>query len=356
MGTANTMACLIEALGMSLPYCACSHAVDPSKMRLAKKSGMAVMDLIDRDIKPADILTAKAMENALRVNEAIGGSTNTFLHLPALAHELGLELKIEKFDELSKTTPHLCNIMPSGPYMLKDLRDAGGIPAVMQELSKFMHTDVMTVTGKTLQENIEGARVFNRDVIRPLEDPVHAQGGHAVLKGSLAPHGAVVKQVAVPQRMLKHEGPARVFEDMESALKTLRAGSIEKGDVMVIRYEGPKGGPGMREMIDITRALATMGLAEYVALVTDGRFSGYSKGAVIGHVSPEAQEGGPIALVREGDIITIDIPGRILDFRITEQEAAVRLSHWKPKEITEKGYLGRYSRQVSSASQGAVLL
>lgn len=356
MGTANTMACLIEALGMSLPYCACSHAVDPSKMRLAKKSGLAVMGLIEGDIKPTDILTVKAMENALRVNEAIGGSTNTFLHLPALAHELGMELKIEKFDELSQSTPHLCNIMPSGPYMLKDLRDAGGIPALMQELSPIMHTDVITVTGKTLGENIEGARVFNRDVIRPLQDPVHAQGGHAVLKGSLAPHGAVVKQVAVPQRMLTHKGPARVFEDMESALQTLRSGKINKGDVMVIRYEGPKGGPGMREMIDITRALATTGLAEHVALVTDGRFSGYSKGAVIGHVSPEAQEGGPIALVKEGDMIHIDIKKRLLDLKISQEEANERYALWQPKVIAEKGYLRRYSRQVSSADKGAVLL
>lgn len=355
MGTANTMACLIEALGMSLPDCACSHAVDSSKIRLAKKSGMAIVKLVEEGIKPSDIINERSLENALRVNEAIGGSTNTFLHLPALAYELGIDLKIERFDEISRTTPHICDVIPSGPYTVKDLRNAGGVSAVMKEMSSILHLDAMTVNCKTIGENIKDAKVYDRRVIKTLSEPLQAYGGHAVLKGNLAPEGAVVKQVAVPENMLCHEGPARIFECAEDALETLRSGGIYKGDVMVIRYEGPKGGPGMREMVDVTRTVSTMGLEKEIALVTDGRFSGYSRGAVIGHISPEAQEGGPIAALREGDIIQIDIPNRKLEVKLSDSEISSRLQNWKPKEIKYKGYLSKYSRTVSSAIQGAVI-
>ncbi len=355
MGTANTMACLIEAMGMSLPYSACSHAVDASKLRLAKKSGMAVVKLIEKGVKPSEIMTRPALENALRVNETIGGSTNTFLHLPALAYELGITLGIEDFDKISKNTPHLCNIIPSGPYTLQDLRDAGGIPAVMQELRSLLHMDAQTVTGETINDNIVEAEVFNREVIRPLSKPLFPQGGHAVLKGNLAPDGAVVKQVAVPPDMASFEGRARVFESMEATMEALESGNVGEGEILAIRYEGPKGGPGMREMLDITRMLATLGLEHKVALITDGRFSGYSRGCVIGHISPEAQEGGPIALVEDGDIIRIDIPKRRLEVDLSESEMQKRMLYWKPKEITATGYLKKYSRLVSSADKGAII-
>lgn len=356
MGTANTMACLVETLGMSIPYSACTLAVDSNKLRLAKKSGMAVVELIKRDTKPSDIMTKSSLINALKVNEAIGGSTNTFLHLPALAHELGLELKMEEFDKASMETPHLCNIIPTGPFDMRDLRDAGGMPGVLKEMESMLDLNTLTVTGKTLGENIRDAKIYNRDVIRSVSNPVHSCGAHMVLKGNLAPDGCVIKEIACPESMKSHRGPARVFENAEVAMEALRLGEIRENDVMVIRYEGPKGGPGMREMVDLTGRLSTMNLENSVAIVTDGRFSGYSRGAVFGHVSPEAQEGGPIAIIRDGDIIAYDVMTRTLNVELTDEEISERLETWQPKEIKYKGYLKRYSKNVSSANKGAIFI
>ncbi len=355
MGTANTMACLIEALGMSLPYCACIHATDAEKLRVARESGRAIMNLLEKDLRPSEIMSERAIENAIRVNEAIGGSTNTLLHLPALCHELGFELPLDKFDRLSRETPHLCPVIPSGPHTMENLRDAGGIPGVMKRLEAALHTDLMTVNGQTVGERLEGVEVFDETVIRPLNDPVHPEGSHAVLRGSLAPDGAVVKQSAVSGAMHRHSGPARVFDGMEGALEAIEAETIKPGDVLVIQYEGPAGGRGMREMLDATAALCARGLDESVALVTDGRFSGYTRGPAIGHVSPEAQAGGPIAFVRDGDTITIDIPKRRLEIAVSEEELDKRREAWTPKTIEGTGYFARYSRAVSSASRGAIL-
>ena len=355
MGTANTMACLIEALGMSLPYCACSHAVDSSKIRLAKKSGMAVVDLVKRGIKPSDIMTKEALTNTVIVNEAIGGSTNTFLHLPALANELGIDLPIEEFDRMSEKTPQICAVMPAGPYYLSDLRDAGGMPAVIKELESLLNMNVMTVTGKTLKDNVEKAENYNPEVIRSIDDPYRPQGSHTVLKGNIAPDGAVVKRVAVPEKMMIHKGPARVFENAEDAIDAIRQENICDGDIIVIRYEGPKGGPGMREMVDITRTLSSLNLEEKVALVTDGRFSGYSSGAVIGHVSPEAQEGGIIAIVQDGDMISYDIYNKTIEVQLDDETIKERMKNWQPKEMNYKGYLKRYSDGVTSSIAGAVM-
>ena len=355
MGTANTMACLVEAIGMSLPYCACAHAVDVKKTHIAKRSGIAIVDLVRKNIRPSDIMTREAFENCMIVNEAIAGSTNTFLHLPAVAHELGVDLPIETFDTVSEQTPLICNVMPAGPYYMSDLRDAGGIPAVMKELKPLLHKDVMTVTGKTLEENLEGVENYDTGIIHPISDPIKKTGSHVVVKGNIAPQGAVIKRAAVPAVMMKHRGPARVFEDCEGAIEAIRSRDVVPGDVVVIRYEGPKGGPGMREMVDITRTLSSIGYEDKVGLITDGRFSGYSSGAVFGHVSPEAQEGGPIALVRDGDMISYDIEARTITLEVSDEELAERRKSWKPKEINYKGYLARYSRQARSAIAGASL-
>ena len=355
MGTANTMACLIEALGMSLPYCACIHATDAEKLRIARASGRAIMDLLEKDLRPSEIMSERAIENAIRVNEAIGGSTNTLLHLPALCHELGFELPLDTFDRLSRETPHLCPVIPSGPHTMEDLRDAGGIPGVMKRLQGALHTDLITVNGQTVGERLEGVEVFDEAVIRPVDHPVHPEGSHAVLRGSLAPDGAVIKQSAVSEAMHRHSGPARVFDGMEEALEAIEAETIKPGDVLVIQYEGPAGGRGMREMLDATAALCARGLDESVALVTDGRFSGYTRGPAIGHVSPEAQAGGPIAFVRDGDTITIDIPDRRLELAVSQEELDERKTAWTPKTIEGTGYFARYSRAVSSASRGAIL-
>lgn len=355
MGTANTMACLIEAIGMSIPNCACSHATDSSKIRLAKLSGVSIVDLVKRDIKPSDIMTEDAFENCLTVNEAIGGSTNTFIHLPAIASELGIDLKMEKFDEIGAKTPQLCGVMPAGPYYMSDLRDAGGIPAVMKNLRDKLNLNCMTVSGKTLGDNIKDAEVYNTEVIRTLENPFKKAGSHAVLKGNLATEGAVIKMAAVPANMMSHRGPARVYETCEDAMEAIRDGKVNEGDVVVIRYEGPKGGPGMREMIDITRTLSSINCEDKIALVTDGRFSGYSSGAVIGHVSPEAQEGGVIAIVQNGDMISYDIDKRELTLEVSEAEIERRMETWNPKEIKYKGYMKRYSKEVSSGAAGAII-
>jgi dihydroxy-acid dehydratase len=355
MGTANTMACLIEALGMSLPYCACVHATDAEKLRIARESGRAIVALLEENLRPSQIMSRQAIENAMRVNEAIGGSTNTFLHLPALCHELGFDLPLSEFDRLSRETPHLCPVIPSGPYTMEDLRDAGGIPGVMKRLESVLHTDLVTVDGRTVGERLDGIHVYDEAVIRPLEDPVHSEGSHAVLWGSLAPDGAVVKQSAVAEAMHRHIGPARVFDGMEAALEAVEQGRVVPGDVIVIQYEGPAGGRGMREMLDVTAALCARGLDESIALVTDGRFSGYTRGPAIGHVAPEAQAGGAIGLVQDGDEIRIDIPERRLDIHVSEDDLKERRESWSPKAIEGTGFFARYSRSVSSASRGAIL-
>jgi dihydroxy-acid dehydratase len=357
MYTANTMGCITEALGMSLPGSATIPAVDARRLGVAKHSGMQIMRLIEKDVRPHDIMTHDAFENAIRVDMALGGSTNTLLHLPAIASQLNIDLSLELFDKLSRETPHLCNMDPSGPYTLKDLDEAGGIPVVLKELGDRVHTDALTVTGKTLGENIGDAAVLNKEVIRPREDPVHEEGGISVLKGSLAPEGAVVKQSAVDPEMMKFEGAARVFNSEEEALKAIIERRINSGEIVVIRYEGPRGGPGMREMLKPTAALMGTGLGNEVALVTDGRFSGASRGPCIGHVSPEAADGGPIAVVANGDIISIDIPNRRLDLRISQEELAERLKQWRPPEPRAKsGILAAYSKIVKPTSKGAGFL
>ncbi|MEM3379148.1 MAG: dihydroxy-acid dehydratase [Candidatus Bathyarchaeia archaeon] len=344
MYTANTMACLTEALGMSLPYCATALATSAQKLRIAKETGEKIVELIRRKLTPSKILTQKAFENAIAVDMALGGSTNSVLHLSAIAREAGISLPLRLFDEISRRIPHLCNMVPSGPYDLEELHNAGGIPALMKELSPMLHLDALTVTGKTVKENIESAKVLNDNVIRPLAAPVHKGGGIAILYGNLAPKGAVVKTVAVSPKMLKHTGPARVFDSEADAVAAMKKREIQPGDVVVIRYEGPKGGPGMPEMLVPTATISGMGLSESVALVTDGRFSGATRGPCIGHVAPEAAEGGPIAIVKDGDKITIDIPNRVLKLELPDQEIAKRLAAWKPKKPrVTKGYLARYS-------------
>jgi len=356
MWTANTMACLSEALGMSLPMCATAHAVSAEKLWIAKKSGIQIVKLVEEDLRPSNIMTEEAFLNAIRVDMALGGSTNTVLHLPAIANELNIKLELEIFDEISRTTPHLCNMSPAGPYFMKDLHEAGGVPALMKELAPLLNLDCMTVTCKTIGENIQKYKVLNREVITSLEAPVHKEGGIAILKGNLAPEGAVVKQVAVSPKMLKHMGPAKVYDSEEEVVEALYDKQIEEGDVIIIRYEGPKGGPGMREMLTATSTLVDMGLGESVALVTDGRFSGATKGPCIGHVSPEAAEGGPIAIVKDGDLIEIDIPNRRLNIKLSDEELQRRLREWKPPEPkVKRGYLYRYSKMAQSASKGAVL-
>lgn len=357
MYTANTMGCLTETLGMSLTGSATIPAVDARRLRVAKHSGMQIMKLIEQDIRPHDIMTYEAFENAIRIDMALGGSTNTVLHLPAIASQVNVDLPLELFDKIGKETPHLCNMDPSGPYTVQELDEAGGIPAVLKELGDDIHRDALTVTGKTIGENIKDAVVTNKEVIRPKDNPVHEEGGLAILKGTLAPNGAVVKQAGVDPGMLKFEGKARVFDAEEDAQAAIMGRKINSGEVIVIRYEGPKGGPGMKEMLKPTAALIGTGLGNSVALVTDGRFSGATRGPCIGHVDPEAMEGGPIALVKEGDIISIDIPNRKLDLKVPKEELQKRLKQWKPPEPkVKKGVLNVYSKIVKPTSKGAGFL
>lgn len=358
LGTANTMAAVTEALGMSLPGCATAHAVDAKKIRIARESGKRAVKLLEEGLLPRDIMTLEAFGNAIIVDLALGGSLNATLHIPAIAQEANLDIGLETFEELNKRTHHICNLLPSGPYNLKDLDEAGGIPAVMKELSGVLNLDSLTVTGKTVRENIKDAEVIRREVIRPFSDPFHPEGGLAILRGNLAPLGSVCKHVAVAERMLIHRGPAKVFESMETAIDALLNNRIDDGDIMVVRYEGPKGGPGMREMHQITSIINGMGLGDRVALVTDGRFSGSTRGAMIGHVSPEAAEGGPIAVVRNGDVISYDIPARRLSLEVSNEELQKRLNEWRlnpPEPKEAKGYLKRYQFLVTSAGRGAVL-
>ena len=356
MYTANTMACITEAMGMTLPGCATALAVSSAKMRIAKESGEKIVELVEKNIRPRDIMTIEAFENAIIVDMALGGSTNTVLHLKAIAKEAGVDLPLSLFDEYGRKIPHLCDMRPSGPHDLQELDEAGGIPAVMKELRQFLHLNAITVTGKTVEENIKDAVIYNREVIKPLDNPIHKEGGIAILTGNLAPKGAVVKITAVSPKMLRHRGPAKVYDSEEEAMKAILDGEIVDGDVIVIRYEGPKGGPGMREMLSPTAAIAGMGLSESVALITDGRFSGATRGPCIGHVSPEAAEGGPIAILEDGDIITIDIPKRRLDVELSDEEMRSRFANWKPKPPKIGwGYLQRYSCLVGSADEGATL-
>lgn len=358
MYTANSMNCLTEAIGMGLPGNGTIPAVYSARIRLAKEAGYAVMDMIRKNIRPRDIMTKTAFTNAMTVDMALGCSTNTMLHLPAIAHECGIELNMEFANEISDRTPNLCHLAPAGPTYMEDLNEAGGIYAVMHELTKknLLDLDGITVTGKTVGENIANAVNRNPEVIRPIESPFMANGGIAVLKGNLAPDTGIVKRSAVAPEMMTHEGPARVFDCEEDAIKAITTGQIHEGDVVVIRYEGPKGGPGMREMLNPTSAIIGMGLGSTVALITDGRFSGASRGAAIGHVSPEAAVGGPIALVHEGDTILVDIPNNRLELKVSEEELAERRAAWTPKKpkITE-GYLGRYQALVTSGNRGAIL-
>lgn len=358
MYTANSMNCLTEAIGMGLAGNGTIPAVYSERIKLAKHAGMKVMELLEKNIRPRDILTREAFLNALTVDMALGCSTNTMLHLPAIAHEAGVELNVDIANEISARTPNLCHLAPAGYTYMEDLNEAGGIYAVMKELTKkdLLYTDLITATGKTVSENIADAVNKNPEVIRPIENPYSETGGIAVLKGNLAPDSAVVKRSAVAPEMMKHEGPARVFDCEEDAIAAIKGGRIVSGDVVVIRYEGPKGGPGMREMLNPTSAIAGMGLGSEVALITDGRFSGASRGASIGHVCPEAAVGGPIALVEEGDIIEIDINANKLSLKVSEEELNERRAKWQPKEPKVKtGYLARYAAMVSSASRGAVL-
>lgn len=358
MYTANSMNCLTEALGMGLGGNGTIPAVYSQRIKLAKKAGMQVMELLKKDIRPRDIMTEKAFMNALTVDMALGCSTNSMLHLPAIAHEAGVELNVDIANAISAKTPNLCHLAPAGPTYMEDLNEAGGVYAVMKELTKkdLLHTDLITVTGKTVGENIKDSVNRNPEVIRPVENPYSQTGGIAVLKGNLAPDSGVVKRSAVVPEMMKHEGPARVFDCEEDAIAAITGGKIVAGDVVVIRYEGPKGGPGMREMLNPTSAIAGMGLGSSVALITDGRFSGASRGASIGHVSPEAAVGGPIALVEEGDIIQIDIDANALNVKISDEEMAARKAKWQPRapKVTT-GYLARYEKMVTSGNRGAVL-
>ena len=358
MYTANSMNCLTEVLGMGLPGNGTIPAVYSERIKLAKHAGMKVMEMFEKNIRPRDIMTKDAILNALTVDMALGCSTNSMLHLPAIAHEIGFDFDIAFANEISEKTPNLCHLAPAGPTYMEDLNEAGGVHAVMNELDKkgLLKKDCITVTGKTVGENIEGCVNRNPEVIRPIENPYSETGGLAVLKGNLAPDGSVVKRSAVVAEMMVHEGPARVFESEEEAIAAIKGGKIVAGDVVVIRYEGPKGGPGMREMLNPTSAIAGMGLGSSVALITDGRFSGASRGASIGHVSPEAAVGGPIALVEEGDIIKIDIPGLSLNVDISEEEMARRKANWQPKEPkVTTGYLARYAKMVTSGNRGAIL-
>jgi dihydroxy-acid dehydratase len=344
MFTANTMSCMTEALGLSLPYCATSLANSAFKLRLSRATGKQIIKLVKDDIKPSQILTKEAFENAIALDMALGGSTNTTLHLPAIAKEAGLTLPLSTFDAIGRKVPHLCSMIPSGDYALEDLDAAGGVPAVMKELNGLLHLKLPTVSGNTVGENIKNAQVLDRNVIHSLKDPVHKEGGIAILTGNLAPKGSVIKTAGVSPKMQKHTGPAKVYDSEKEALTAIRGNEIKPGDVVVIRYEGPRGGPGMPEMLFPTATIAGMGLAESVALITDGRFSGATRGGSIGHVAPEAFDGGPIAALKNGDTITIDIPDRILKVELSDDELKERLAAWKPrKPKISKGYLSRYS-------------
>ena len=358
MYTANSMNCLTEVLGMGLKGNGTIPAVYSERIRLAKHAGMQVMEMYKRNIRPRDIMTKEAVLNALTVDMALGCSTNSMLHLPAIAHEIGMDFDISFANEISEKTPNLCHLAPAGPTYMEDLNEAGGVYAVMNELNKIglLHTECMTVTGKTVGENIKDCVNLNPEVIRPIDNPYTKTGGLAVLKGNLAPDGGVVKRSAVVPEMLVHEGPARVFDSEDDAIVAIKSGKIVEGDVVVIRYEGPKGGPGMREMLNPTSAIVGMGLGSSVALITDGRFSGASRGAAIGHVSPEAAVGGPIALVEEGDIISINIPELKLEIKVSDEEMQARREKWQPREPkVTTGYLARYASMVTSGNRGAIL-
>ena len=358
MYTANSMNCLTEVLGMGLKGNGTIPAVYSERIRLAKHAGMQVMEMYRKNIRPRDIMTKEAILNALTVDMALGCSTNSMLHLPAIAHEIGMDFDISFANEISAKTPNLCHLAPAGPTYIEDLNEAGGVYAVMNELNKkgLLHTECMTVTGKTVGENIKDCVNLNPEVIRPIDTPYSQTGGLAVLKGNLAPDGGVVKRSAVVEEMMVHEGPARVFDCEEDAIAAIKGGKIVEGDVVVIRYEGPKGGPGMREMLNPTSAIAGMGLGSSVALITDGRFSGASRGASIGHVSPEAAVGGPIALVEEGDIISINIPELKLEIKVSDEEMQARKAKWQPREPkVTTGYLARYAAMVTSGNRGAIL-
>ena len=358
MYTANSMNCLTEVLGMGLKGNGTIPAVYSERIRLAKHAGMQVMEMYRKNIRPRDIMTKEAILNALTVDMALGCSTNSMLHLPAIAHEIGMDFDISFANEISAKTPNLCHLAPAGPTYMEDLNEAGGVYAVMNELNKkgLLHTECMTVTGKTVGENIKDCVNLNPEVIRPIDNPYSQTGGLAVLKGNLAPDGGVVKRSAVVEEMMVHEGPARVFDCEDDAIAAIKGGKIVEGDVVVIRYEGPKGGPGMREMLNPTSAIAGMGLGSSVALITDGRFSGASRGASIGHVSPEAAVGGPIALVEEGDIISINIPELKLEIKVSDEEMQARKAKWQPREPkVTTGYLARYAAMVTSGNRGAIL-
>jgi dihydroxy-acid dehydratase len=356
MYTANTVACITEALGMSLEGCATALAVSSKKKRIAFESGRRIVELIRKNITPRKIMTRKAFENAIMVDLALGGSTNTVLHIPAIANDAGIELPLELFDRLSKKVPHICDMLPAGRHYLEDLDYAGGIPAVLKRLRDRIH-DNITVSGKGIFAVADSAEIHDEDVIRPLSKAYHKEGGIAILRGNLAPDGAVVKQSAVSKGMMKFEGVAKVFDSEEDAMKIILAGKINSGDIVVIRYEGPKGGPGMREMLSPTSAITGMGLSDSVSLITDGRFSGGTRGPCIGHISPEAMEGGPIAIIRNGDRIRIDILKRKIDLMLSDKEIKKRLSNWKPPDPKiKKGYLSRYAKMVSSAGKGAIML
>ena len=358
MYTANTMNCMTEALGLGLPGNGTVLAVDSARMRLAKEAGMKIMELLKKNIRPRDIATLAAFKNAIAVDMALGGSTNTVLHLPAIAHEAGIRLDLEIFNQIGAKTPNLCKLSPAGAHHIEDLDAAGGVQAVMKEISKLGVIDqkALTVSGTTVAKNLKETRVYDYSVIRPVKDPYSPDGGLAILKGNLAPEGGVVKRSGVAPSMMVNEGRARVFDSEDDAIAAIMGGKIKPGDVIVIRYEGPKGGPGMREMLAPTSALAGMGLAESVALLTDGRFSGGSRGAAIGHISPEAAEGGPIALVKEGDRIAIDIPKRKIALLVSVEELKRRKKAWKPpKPKIQSGYLSRYASLVTSGSTGAIL-
>ncbi len=353
--TANSMACVTEALGMSLAGCASSLAISAKKDRIAQESGEKIVNLVRRNVLPRTIVRKESLENAIKIDMALGGSTNTVLHLIAIAKEFGMNISADTFDEISKHTPHIANILPGGEHFMEDLEYAGGIPAIMKRMKNSLN-DVMTASGKLISQIANEAEILDANVIRDSKNAYHEEGGIAVLKGNLAPEGAVVKQTAVSKAMLKFQGKARVFDSEEVCMQAIMAGKIRKGDCIVIRYEGPKGGPGMREMLSPTAAIVGMGLAEEVALITDGRFSGGTQGPCIGHISPEAQVGGLIAIVQDGDEILIDIPNRKLELKLNDAEIKTRLSKWKAPEPKEKeGYLARYAAMVSSAAKGAVL-
>lgn len=354
MYTANTMSCVTEALGMSLPGCATALAVSAKKRRIAFNSGVRIVELIKKGVTPRKIMTRKAFENAIRIDMALGGSTNTALHIPAIAHETGIDLPLDLFDSISRGTPHIADMLPAGKYYLEDLEFAGGIPAIFKRLKSKLH-NTLTVSGKRIHTIADRAVISDEEIIRNFSNAYHKEGGIAVLKGNIAPYGSVVKQTAVSKETMKFEGKAKVFDSEEDAMKSILSGRVGKGDVVVVRYEGPKGGPGMREMLSPTATIAGMGLADSVALITDGRFSGGTRGPCIGHISPEAMEGGPIAILRDGDIISIDIPKRRIDVRLSDREIKDRFKSWRPpKPKIRKGYLSRYAEMVSSANTGAI--